>query len=221
MRKYELNENYFEQIDTEDKAYWLGFISADGCIVSCSKETRSLRLRINIHEKDEEYLLKFRDSIQGNMPIKKFKSNKGKRFESNQVKIDINSNKLCDDLINVGVGFRKTFDLTMPKVPQNLISHFIRGYFDGDGCICRYLIKGTDSYRFTFEIVGQSEDILLYFQNYFRENGISVNLYTRKSNNSKRLMICSKKELIKIYHLFYDNCNICMERKLNIFKQLL
>ncbi len=220
MRKYKLNENYFEQINTEDKAYWLGFIAADGCIVSCSKQTKSLRLRINIHEKDEEYLIKFKKCIEGNMPIKKFKSNKGKRFESNQVKIDINSNKLCEDLIKVGVNFRKTFDLKMPNVPYDLVVHFIRGYFDGDGCISKYIIKGTDKYRFTFEIVGQSEDILIYFQDYFKKNNITVNLYTRKSNNS-RLMICSKRELIKIYHLFYDECNICMERKMNIFKQLL
>lgn len=71
--------------------------------------------------------------------------------------------------MQIGVNFRKTFDLKMPNIPDEMIRHFIRGYFDGDGCICKYLIKGTDNYRFTFEIVGQSEDILLSFQEFSRK----------------------------------------------------
>lgn len=222
MRKYKLNENYFEKIDTEEKAYWLGFICADGCISSCSKKTKSLRLKFNLHRKDKEVLEKFRISIEGDMPIKEFTSNKGiAKMESEEVKIDINSNKLCESLISKGVGFRKTYNLDMPEISKHLIRHFIRGYFDGDGCFCKYLIKGTDNYRYTFEIVGQSPEILEAFQKYFESVGIKTTIYTRQSNKSKRLMTGSKKELIKLSKLLYEDSNIFIHRKSIVSQELL
>lgn len=215
MRKYYFDENYFENINTEDKAYWLGFIAADGCIVSTNKKTKSLRLLINLHEKDVAVLEKLRDCLNGDMPIKHFVSNKGKvKMESQQVRIHINSNKLCEDLISHGVGFKKTFDLAMPNIREDLIRHFIRGYFDGDGCFTCYRRKDNpNKYRYGFEIVGQSESILKYMQDYFIKRGIKTNIYSRSTNTTKRLMTGSKGEILKLIDLMYSDCNLYIERK--------
>ena len=56
--------------------------------------------------------------------------------------IDINSTKICNDLVNLGIGYRKTYkELHIPKIKQELVRHFIRGYFDGDGTITGSYVK--------------------------------------------------------------------------------
>ena len=65
IRKHFFNENYFENIDTEEKAYWLGFISADGSICKSSKYN-SYRLVLNLNRLDEHHILKFKNAICAN-----------------------------------------------------------------------------------------------------------------------------------------------------------
>ena len=72
MRKYYFNEKFFDEINTIEKAYWLGFICADGSILNHSKVTKSLQMRINIHEKDDYLLEEFKKDIEGNVPIRYF-----------------------------------------------------------------------------------------------------------------------------------------------------
>jgi intein/homing endonuclease len=213
MRKYTLNENFFEKIDSEQKAYWLGFISADGTIVVTNKQTNSLRLRINIHEKDRNLLEMFKEDLESDSPIKEYVTNKNKKFESKQVKIDINSKKICNDLFKLGITSNKTNTLTMPNIPINMLQHFIRGYFDGDGCFNYYKNKTNNGYKFCFEVVGNSIGILHSIQTIFQENNIVTTIYTRKNNNSYRLMTCNKNQIKLIIKYMYKNSNVYLNRK--------
>ena len=102
---YEYNVNYFKNIDTEEKAYWLGFIYADGC-VSVS-EGGNKRLKIALQKSDEGHLRKFVNSIDGNVQVK-IKKAMLNGVDYGCCEVQISGNELCSDLINLGVVPNKT-----------------------------------------------------------------------------------------------------------------
>ncbi len=133
-RRYEVNHDYFESIDTEEKAYWLGFLFADGCIRK-TKSGSQLVLKLSV--KDEEHLKLFKGNINSEHKIdyylSKTVSKKGTPSTSDNCVIRINSNKLIEDLINQGCTPRKTFTINKPTIDEKFYKDFIRGYYDGDG----------------------------------------------------------------------------------------
>jgi len=124
QRKYAIQENFFETIDTEEKAYWLGFISADGGIYD-------KRLTITLAAKDRAHLVKFATSIGPTLPIRVFTSD-GYALAS----ISSRSEKLASDLFALGVTPKKSLTLS-PWSPRRieLQAHYWRGFIDGDGCL--------------------------------------------------------------------------------------
>ncbi|MTK11827.1 MAG: hypothetical protein F8N39_06990, partial [Clostridiaceae bacterium] len=135
-RKYTHNENFFEGINNELNAYWLGFIYADGFIESKRKNCGQ-KFGITLNSIDEEHLYKFKSHIAATNPIKHYLAS-GYNPNGNFSKILITSQKTVEDLKRLGVKENKTLNLTFPddkKVSNCLIRHFIRGYFDGDGTI--------------------------------------------------------------------------------------
>lgn len=132
--------NYFEFIDSEDKAYWLGFIYADGCVTKDHKQ-----LIINLAPKDYNHLEKFKQCIQGKYQIR-FKDN------NRYVSYCVSCKQFIEYLINDGCIPHKSLILQFPNtniLPIEYRRHFIRGYFDGDGCfsaIIRKRKKQTKSY---------------------------------------------------------------------------
>ena len=134
-KKYNVDENYFEKINTPNKAYWLGFLYADGCILVRTRNNKtSYILEISLCEEDILHLEKFKMSLKSNTPIKiKTIQNKYKAC-----RITICNKKICEDLIKLGCTPKKSLTLKFPnekQVPKKLIPHFIRGYLDGDGCV--------------------------------------------------------------------------------------
>lgn len=128
--KFTLNENYFENIDDEHKAYWLGFLYADGCVY---KNTVSIRLRndkenIELLEKLKQDLCYNKDLIIG--------SQNSFGIETQFCLLNIYSKKMVEDLIEKGCLYKKSLILTYPtekQVPFLFQKDFIRGYLDGDG----------------------------------------------------------------------------------------
>jgi len=102
MRRYDLNESYFEMIDTEDKAYWLGFILADGHV---SDEC----LTIGLAEKDIKPLKKFLTCIKSDSPIKFYKS-------TLSVKINLYSLTLVQSLRKLGLERNKSKTAIFPDI---------------------------------------------------------------------------------------------------------
>lgn len=140
--QHHYNQNVFENVNTEEKAYWLGFIMADGCIV---KEGKGLE--IGLKASDKEHLIKFIKFINGDENMLSYKKNSavknGKLFDI--VRVSIGCKKMCQDLAKYGVYPRKSLITTFPNyLDVHLIRHFIRGYFDGDGCIsCTFDKRGA------------------------------------------------------------------------------
>lgn len=123
-RLYTLNHEAFVSIATEETAYWLGFLYADGCVME-KEQTVQLVLK----EEDQAHIKAFRDFLSADYPI----SFDRKR---NAVKLTVSSARLCASLIALGCTPRKSLSLTMPALPEHLAHHFVRGYFDGDGSAC-------------------------------------------------------------------------------------
>lgn len=159
-RKYSFDEDYFEIIDDEHNAYWLGFLYADGYVNS---QKSSFELRVQ--ESDLSHLEKFKSDIKGDMPIRlTTKTVGGKVYKG--YSLQVNSAKFKNDLIKQGCLEKKSLILKFPtenQVPKSLIHHFIRGYIDGDGSYVlkrnKYVgkKKTTISYGISVEIAGTQD----------------------------------------------------------------
>lgn len=127
-RIYILDENYFEKIDRKDKAYWFGFCFADGYLY------KKKYLNITLSGKDKNFLNKFKNTLNTSIPIKYIEKNKGGYNSTyGRVRFRVSCKKMCEDLIVNGYLHKHNY---IPKsVPEYLLNHFIRGFFDGDGSI--------------------------------------------------------------------------------------
>lgn len=179
LRRYNINHNYFNTIDTEDKAYFLGFIYADGYVVKM--ESESSRVGITLAERDIEILEKFNTYTDSSYPINRYESKSGYSKGSFYVRLLITSETMFSDLVKHGVFENKTFTLKSPTtVPKHLVRHFIRGYMDGDGSV--YKTKGNYGYDYHVSFVG-TDDILIYIHdNLYENNLINKDLKLEKRN---------------------------------------
>jgi hypothetical protein len=123
-----VNEHYFDIIDSEQKAYWLGFLVADACIGKSAGTRRALRFYLA--NKDAGAVEQFASDISYEGKLRHMK-------KKCQIGITFNSVIFCNSLINLGYLLWKNEG--SPKILENLrpdlVRHFIRGFFDGDGCI--------------------------------------------------------------------------------------
>lgn len=146
-KKYSLNENIFDVIDTESKAYWLGFLYADGYV----NEKQNI-VELTLSEVDYDHICKFKEFLETDVPIRERNSTiKGKEFKS--YRIAVYSPQLVKKLSTHGCIQNKSLKLEFPEfLPNELVHHFIRGYFDGDGCITShsgqigFSLIGTESF---------------------------------------------------------------------------
>lgn len=213
-RKYFFNFDFFETIDNELKAYWLGFLYADGCIES--KDTLRYgeqSFKLALAERDIDVLEKLKYDLNSTYPIR-YDNSLRSANAMKQVIYAPRCQKTVDDLIKLGCVERKSLILTFPtknQVPENLIRHFIRGYFDGDGSISEY--KG--SYYICF--VGTES----FIKSLYNQINMGSVYPDKRKINSWYLNISGNLKVIKLYHYLYDNSSRYMDRKFNKFQPLL
>lgn len=216
-----IRHSFFEKIETELQAYLLGFFAADGSI-----DEKRKTLRIELQKGDSEIVYLFKDSISEDARLystkeRDFLGPKGKLIHAQgNIGVDITSSKICNDLVNLGFGYNKSYsNLNLPNISKELLIHFIRGYFDGDGSICGYIAKGTngrkDRFRRQWDICSKKSSLLLDIQKFFSENNIKINLTYEKRDDMYRIRTSSKKEIEKIYKLLYSNSYFYLSRKFN------
>jgi len=216
-RKHFFDEHFFDTIDSEMKAYWLGFITADGCVYHGS-DSNSYRLQINLASIDRYMLERFQQDLHSDYKIacKKSRTDAGNIREICELKI--NSTALCDALMRLGVTPRKTSCCKMPPIPAELYPHYIRGYFDGDGCISwKYNKPG----RSRIDIVG-NDSFLEELQCIFLHNGIESYIYPMVSTEIVETLSIVNLDMIELaYHFMYDNSTFHMTRKYDKFQTFL
>lgn len=123
-RQYYCDHDFFDVVDNEEKAYWLGFIAADGNI-----DSRNM-LVVTLATQDIEHLQKLAKALNSTHPVQRYDyGTKRPPF----VRLLISSPQIVSALGRYGVTPKKTFTLRFPDLPEHLLRHFVRGYFDGDG----------------------------------------------------------------------------------------
>ena len=147
--KIEADYNIFENIDSQEKAYWLGFLAADGCNY---ERQYNASIILNIHQRDRDHLEKFRTFMKSNAKIVDYIQDAGFSNNTPMCKITFNSNDMVNDLINKGVIPRKSLILQPPNIEEKYYLPFILGYFDGDGSIYQ-----NSNNEFGISIVGTKE----------------------------------------------------------------
>jgi hypothetical protein len=133
------NPSYFDQIDTPDKAYWLGFIATDGCVTGFN--TGSLRLQIKLARKDRDHLVLLHRALDVRKPILDNEQwsapeGSGERRLRPCSTLSVFSPQIVNALVGHGITPRKTYTLQPWDGPADLMPHYWRGVIDGDGTIC-------------------------------------------------------------------------------------
>jgi hypothetical protein len=225
--RYKITEDYFNNINNEYKAYILGFIYADGSIYQ-PPGNRQMVFRIGIVQEDEYILEKLsKEAAGGHKHIVKTPSSIKKNYKP-QILVNISSNKLCQDLINLGCNINKSkVGMKFPKLKKDLIPHFIRGFLDGDGSIIlkklKYSYKRKTSYKlknphkqqYKLKIAFSctDKDFLLEIANH-----LNVKYYIserKKLSIIYTLWIENKEEVNKVISYLYDNSTYFLSRKYN------
>ena len=223
VSKRNIRHSFFKSIDVEIQAYLLGFHASDGSV-----DEKRKTFRIQLSKKDSEIIYLFRDFISKNARIFQhdghlLNGRNGEIYKQNPaIGIDITSAELTNSLVNLGFGYRKTYkELHLPNIKYELLRHFIRGYFDGDGCFTCWYVPANNGrkerVRGKFDIISKTKSILMDIQNYLKENNIESLIHHLNRDNMYRLSVGSKKEMIKLYHLLYDSSYFYLSRKYNKF----
>lgn len=216
--KYKVNQHFFENIDSEEKAYILGFICADGHI-----DSKSYRICITLQDADFKILEKIKFSMESTHPIKRntLKENpyhKSERKILSQCSLAINGKRLVAPLIAMGLTDDKTYTLNssiLNYVPNDLIHHFLRGYFDGDGCISwdkRY----KSGIKSTIHVAGNLDFLENSFNKYF-PTACNLRLY-KKSKQCYDYTIQDKKQVMRFLSFLYADATIYLDRKYNLYR---
>jgi len=212
-RKYKINENFFEKIDTQEKAYYLGLFYADG-----NSSKGGSEIKIGLKEKDKYLLDKFSELIYGfiktNLNKKYFIKNDDK--EQHFFYLPVYSEKMHKDLENAGAPPNKTFKIIFPTtniVPQDLLPHFVRGYMDGDGGIYdKPKILITSNINFIQGMINYLTSMNI------KCNKIQVN---KKNPLIGYFEITGTENFINYCNLIYKDSTILMTRKHNVFQKIL
>lgn len=202
-RKYFCNNAFFNNVDSEQKAYWLGFIAADGCVkVRCQNR---YTLYIGLKYSDRQHLQTFLNHLGSDNPV-----NISRIMGYKQARIEISSKQLCQSLIRLGITPRKSLTLEMPPLLGKLTHHYIRGYFDGDGSVS--IAKNQQDVAVVFTC-GSLNHLATMQQHLHKELNLhGYPIYQNNSNNVKRLTYTSTfaKRLLRY---IYSGATVYLPRK--------
>lgn len=206
-RKYRVNDTFFDNIDSEIKSYLLGFLYADGYLAS------DKRIGIRLSIKDEEIIKLIQKFICPNNPIEYTNNQNIKR--SPQVSIRFKSNNIYNKLLALGFSVDKTHTETkiFENIPDNMKTHFIRGFTDGDGCLQFTKAKDGNYYKIALAYSNGTKNILKDINNFL---GISLGGIIRDNDTYFTLRYDIKKSAIYIIQLLYNRSEYFLERKKNI-----
>jgi hypothetical protein len=217
QRKYPIQEDFFDEVDTEEKAYVLGLLYADGY-----NNTNKNDVCISLKEDDVEILNKITKIIQPTKPLfylDMSPENRGMKNSKNQYRLTINNKHISQRLVELGCGKAKTSVIKFPnlkQVPANLTHHFTRGYFDGDGSISKGKYPKID--------IVSTPEFLIGLQQFINKN---ININVTKLNWNRKYIeanICSlqiggRLQCIRFMEWLYQDATIYLERKKKVFNE--
>lgn len=201
------NDTYFDEINKKEKAYFLGLIYADGYI------SNECELGISLIYTDRRILDLLNQELGGVHIVKERKRNtsfNGYDYITHSADFRVYSKPIYDGLTKNGISARKTNSNIYPKIDGEFIQHFIRGYFDGDGCVYKHTHQGYNMVHFTCS----NKKFLEYLDGVITKNiGIHGKIYKEK-DKKYRLMYYRRTDAESLLnYMYYDSDNLRLERK--------
>lgn len=199
-----MNEKYFSRIDTEEKAYWLGFLTADGNI-----HTKSNRYSISLGlaRKDREHLVSFKNALNATTSVRDYLSN-----NYPCAGFAIYSKEMVQDLARLGIGPRKSMICKPAKMPKHLKRHYWRGLVDGDGCI-----SGKEG-KTCIELCG-NKHIVDGFRFFIAKTLKQTPVNRFVDRNIWRVRYQGSRLSVSVAKILYDYATVYLERKMILAKQ--
>ena len=214
--KYKTNRSYFKDIDSPTKAYLIGFIAADGCII-CNSDKSAKGLDIALQKSDKDFL-KSLDILLGN---------DGSRVKETENVFDLRiiSSEIANDLVSIGITPKKslTLDLSKLKVDKNFLVDLIRGYFDGDGC---FFMKNYEyGERELINFTGTIESINFIKETLMKNCGCSKGTITKRhpnDSNNYTIQWQGKNQVAQIIkYLLSSKSELTLQRKTEKMKSFI
>ena len=210
-----MKEHFFQEINEEAKAYFLGLLISDGNVFK-DNTGRQASISITLDLKDEYMLEKFKEVLQANTSV----GHDGRGCGQ----IAVRSNIMAEDLAKYGVVPRKSYNTYLPLISKEMMPHLIRGIFDGDGSIMAKPNPSNDGHnRFLHSIsFCGTHQLMEDISNYILENlGIKTAVYDYKDRSLSELKIQNIDNIAKFGYWIYRNSTIFLNRKKDIFNDFL
>lgn len=187
----------------------MGIIAADGCVYI--KENRTKVLAFAFHEQERDILEIIKHYMCANYNIK--------QASNNHIQMQINSNKIVEDLAKYNIHPRKTWDYEPINIPQKYIWHFIRGYFDGDGSVWHKRNYHERPSEWYVNFCGNYQTIL-WLQKQLAQYDINVAIREDKrekySHKFYYIVLSNTSSIYNFIKLLYkDSENLRLSRKYN------
>jgi intein-encoded DNA endonuclease-like protein len=213
QKKYKINENIFKKIDSHEKAYWLGMLAGDGWV------THKHEIGLSLQEKDKEMIYKFRDFLESNHNIHIINNGlKKDGTHSISYEIRFTNLKMWSDLNKLGIIPNKTKNMEFPNLEENLLSSYMLGLVDSDGCFClkkHYKIK--DKFNLNFNFVGPTKFVEKFQEILIEKCKVSKTKLTEQSTSFIRVVnYGGYKHIFNIVKFLYSNSKIFLPRKKEI-----
>lgn len=200
---YNVNSHFFSSIDTEEKAYFLGLILADGHL------SKGGVLMLTM--KDRDIIERYKKALESEAPVRVDRY--GNFF------LNIRSKQIAEDLRKIGIHNRKSYEIDLrnilSSVPDNLVHHFVRGMFDGDGSIRIYKYDYVKNPQYHFGYTGLLE-VVDFVKHY-----LGIETKTVKESELTYTCVSSCKETIKrIFNCLYKDATVYIDRKYKTFLEI-
>ena len=209
-------EDYFQNIDTENKAYFLGLLITDGNIYDKYKSKKHPpNINLTLQKKDKYMLEKLKEELKVNKQV----ASDGR----GSFQLAIFSHKMAKDLEKFGIIPNKTFVTCFPNnISKELMPHFVRGLIDGDGSISFYSRPNRKVHTKAVRMCGANPDFLNSMLNFLHEEigTQKLNLYQEKENLWS-FAFRSKDDMEKIINYIYKDANIYLFRKKELCDSIL
>lgn len=225
--RYKIKTDFFQKWSNK-MAYVLGFLYADGNVVDATKSSRTQYIQFS--SKDKDILIDIRNILQSEHSIRYRKPRwnrhiDGKVYRSSEMFVlRIGNKKMFNDLKKIGLIPNKSKIIRFPDISKKYLNHFIRGYFDGDGCVyIQKVMRKKQSMNFkrlALIFTSGSKDFLkdlsLRLKDFIKLNQNNV-YYSHRAYQLRYSTLDS----IELFKFLYRNVSkeTCLKRKVRIFSE--
>jgi transposase-like protein len=222
-RIYPIREDFFDNIDSQEKAYFLGFLYADG-----GNNIEANFVRIDLSRKDKDILEKLSALIYLEEPLRHIKNyTREKEYKGKYITIygnylNINSKHICYKLYELGCENKKSLTLKFPDwlADPELQRHFIRGYYDGDGGISLTDIKTRAAHTRTTSTLEFCQSMSKIIE---EQTGIQYGAPYNdvEGKNVYSIHLAGNRQIANFLNWLYAGGTIYLDRKYDLYQKLI